>query len=156
MCSSLPGIFYSFSVYLLQKSHFHPLVLTILSLKAYVDCLFLSSASPVSEGPLFFLTFPRHRPLVLLIRLVLSWIRVWPHTEGTWLYCYYFIWVYLVLCFNLYCGCFNLFFNMWVCVCVGVLVICVLVFTVFCIACTVFLYCFIYVYLFLFVLSVLV
>jgi hypothetical protein len=27
--------------------------------------------------------------------------------------------VYLVLCFNLYCGCFNLFGNVWVCVCVG-------------------------------------
>jgi len=55
----------------------------------------------------------------------------------------------------LYCGCFNLFRNVWVCVSVGVLVICVLVFTVFCIVCTVFLYCFVYVYLLLFVLSVL-
>jgi len=71
---------------------------------------------------------------------------------------YYFIWVYLVLCFLtctvvvltcfVMCGCFD---N-----CVGVLVICVLVFTMFCIVCTVFLYCFVYVYLFLFVLSVLV
>ena len=69
---------------------------------------------------------------------------------------YYFIWVYLVLCFLtctvvvltcfVMCGCFD---N-----CVGVLVICVLVFTMFCIVCTVFLYCFVYVYLFLFVLSV--
>jgi len=42
----------------------------------------------------------------------------------------------------LYCGCFKVFCNVWVCVCVGVLVICVLVFTVF-------LYCFIYVNLFL-------
>jgi len=65
----------------------------------------------------------------------------------------------------MYCGCFNLFCNIWVCVCggggcfdncVGVLVIFVLVFTVFCIVCIVFLYCFIDVYLFLFVLSVLV
>jgi hypothetical protein len=60
----------------------------------------------------------------------------------------------------LYCGCFNLFCNVWVCVCggfdncVGVLVICVLVFTVFCIVYTVFLYCFVYVYLFLFVTTV--
>jgi hypothetical protein len=112
VCSSLPRIFYSFSVYLLQKSHFHPLDLTMLSLKAYVDCFFLSSAPPISEGPLLFLKFPRIRPLVLLIRLVLSRIRMWPYTEGTWLYCDYFIWVYLVLCFNLFC-------NVWVCVCVG-------------------------------------
>ena len=33
----------------------------------------------------------------------------------------------------MYCGCFNLFCNVWMCVCVGVLVICVLAFTVFCI-----------------------
>jgi len=26
------------------------------------------------------------------------------YTEGTWLYCDYFIWEYLVLCFSLYCG----------------------------------------------------
>jgi hypothetical protein len=38
----------------------------------------------------------------------------------------------------LYCGCFNLFCNVWVCVCVGVLEICVLVFTVFCIVCAAF------------------
>ena len=38
----------------------------------------------------------------------------------------------------LYCGCFNLSCNVWVCVCVGVLVIGVLVFTVFCIVCTVY------------------
>ena len=70
----------------------------------------------------------------------------------------------------LYCGCFNLFCNVWVCVCVGfvmcgcfdscvgvlVIRVCVLVFTAFCIVCTVFLYCFVYVYLFLFVLSLLV
>ena len=72
----------------------------------------------------------------------------------------------------LYCGCFNWFCNVWVCVyldfvtcgyvyvlvllCVGVLVICVLVFTVFCIVCIVFLYCFVCVYLFFFVLPVLV
>ena len=31
----------------------------------------------------------------------------------------------------LYCGCFDLFYNMWVCACVGVLVMCVLVFIVF-------------------------
>jgi hypothetical protein len=38
----------------------------------------------------------------------------WTYTEGTWLYCDYFIWVYLVLCFNLCCGYFNLFCNGWV------------------------------------------
>ena len=38
----------------------------------------------------------------------------------------------------LYCGYFNLFCNVWVCVCMGVLVISVLVFTVFCIVCAVF------------------
>jgi hypothetical protein len=69
------------------------------------------------------------------------------------------LWLFHLVCI-LYCVCFNLFCNVWVCVCVGfvmcVLVICVLVFTVFCIVCTVFLYCFVYVYLFLFVLSVLV
>ena len=75
------------------------------------------------------------------------------------------LWLFYLVCI-LYCGCFNLFCNVWVCVCVGflmcgcfdncvgVLVICVLVFTVFCIACTVFLYCFFYAYLFLFVTSV--
>jgi hypothetical protein len=58
------------------------------------------------------------------------------------------------VCFNLYCGCCNLFRNVWVrvrmgflmcecvyvwvCVCVGVLVIYVLVFTVFCIVCILF------------------
>ena len=38
----------------------------------------------------------------------------------------------------LYCGCFNIFCDVWFCVCVHVLVICVLLFTVFCIVCTVF------------------
>ena len=38
----------------------------------------------------------------------------------------------------LYCGCFNLFCNVWSCVCVGVLVIYVLVFPVLCIVCTVY------------------
>ena len=50
-----------------------------------------------------------------------------------------------------YCGCFNLFCNVWVYVCVGVLVICVLTFTVFRIACTIFcivLFMYIYSYLF--------
>jgi hypothetical protein len=68
--------------------------------------------------------------------------------------------------FVLYCGCFNFFCSVWVCVCVGfvicgcfencvgVMVTCVLVFSVFCIVCTVFLCFFVYVYLFLFVLSV--
>jgi hypothetical protein len=60
----------------------------------------------------------------------------WPYT---WLYCDYLIWVYLVLCLNLYCGSLKLFCNVWVCVCVGVLVICTLLFTVFCIVCTEFL-----------------
>ena len=55
----------------------------------------------------------------------------WPYTEGTWLYCDYFIWIYLVVWLKLFC-------NVWVSVCVGVLVICVLVFTVFCVVCTVF------------------
>jgi hypothetical protein len=66
----------------------------------------------------------------------------------------------------LYCGSFNLFYNIWVCVCVGfvmggcfdncvgVMVICVLVFTVFGIICIVLLYCFIYAHLFPFVASV--
>jgi len=58
-------------------------------------------------------------------------IRVTLYWEY-WLYCDYFIWVYL------YCGCFNLFCSVWVCVCVGILVICVFVFTVFCIVCTLF------------------
>ena len=62
----------------------------------------------------------------------------------------------------LYCGCFNLFCNVWVCVSVGVCmcgcfgnmctsIYCVFLFFVLC-----FLYCLAYVYLFLFVLSVLV
>jgi len=38
-----------------------------------------------------------------LMVLVPAVIR-WHYTESTWLYCDYFIWVYLVLCFNLYCG----------------------------------------------------
>ena len=58
----------------------------------------------------------------------------------------------------LFCGCFNFFCNMWVCVCVGfvmcgcvdhclgVLVICVLVFTVFRIVCTAFCIVFMYIY----------
>jgi hypothetical protein len=52
----------------------------------------------------------------------------------------------------LYCGCFNWFYNVWVCVCVGVLVICVLVFTAFCIVCTL-VFCtvsFMYIYSYLF------
>jgi len=77
------------------------------------------------------------------------------------------LWLLHLLCI-LYCNCFNLFCNVWVCVCVGfvmcgrydnfvgVLIICVLVFALFCIVCTVFLYCFVCAYLFLFVLSVLV
>jgi len=76
------------------------------------------------------------------------------------------LWLFYLVCI-LYCGCFNLLCNVWLCVCVGfvtceyfdscvgVLVICVLVFTVFCIVCIVF-FNFFYVYLFLFVLSVLV
>ena len=68
-----------------------------------------------------------------------------PYTEGT-----YYI-VTISFGFILYCGCFNLFCNVWVYVCVGVLVICVLC----CVVCTVFLF-FVYVYLFLFILSVLV
>ena len=61
----------------------------------------------------------------------------------------------------MYCGCFNLFCNVWVCVCVGFVmcgycgnlracIYCIL----YCLYCV--LYCFVYVYLFLFVLSVLV
>ena len=45
------------------------------------------------------------------------------------------LWLFYLVCI-LYCGCFNLFFVMRVCVCV--LVICVLVFTVFCVVWTVF------------------
>jgi hypothetical protein len=72
------------------------------------------------------------------------------------------LWLFHLVCI-LYCGCFNFFCNVWVCVCGGegvvcnvwffwqlcgvFLVICVLVFTVF-------FYCFVYVYLFLFVTSV--
>jgi hypothetical protein len=63
----------------------------------------------------------------------------------------------------LYCGCFNLFVNVWVsvrvcvcCVMCGCLVICVLVFAVFCVVCIVFcIVSFTYVHLFLFVVSVL-
>ena len=55
--------------------------------------------------------------------------------------------------FKLYCGCFNLFCNVWVCVCVGVLEICVLVFTVF-LCFVLFVLCFLYY--FVYVLSVLV
>jgi hypothetical protein len=51
------------------------------------------------------------------------WIKVlcalgWLYTAGIWLYCDCFIWVYLALCFNLYCGGFILFCNVCVCVCV--------------------------------------
>jgi len=59
------------------------------------------------------------------------------------------LWLFHLVCI-LYCGCFNLFCNVWICVCVGVLVIRVLEFAVFCSVCTVFLYGFVYVYLFLF------
>jgi len=45
----------------------------------------------------------------------------WPYTEGTWLYCDYFIW-----CVSCTVVVLTGFDN-----CVGVLVICVLVFTVF-------------------------
>ena len=38
----------------------------------------------------------------------------------------------------LYCGCFNLFCSVCMCIYVGILVICVLVFTVFGIVCTLF------------------
>jgi len=41
------------------------------------------------------------------------------------------LWLFHLVCI-LYCGCFNLFYNV-----LGVLVICVLVFTVFCTVCTV-------------------
>jgi hypothetical protein len=72
------------------------------------------------------------------------------------------MWLFHLAC--LYCGCFNLFSNVWVSICGSVLTplcgcfrsMCVLVFTVFCIVRTMFLYCFVYVYLFLFALSVLV
>jgi hypothetical protein len=72
---------------------------------------------------------------------------------------------YLLYCvyFNLCCGCFNLFCNVWVCVCVGFVMygfffwqnvylylVCFVLFL------ARLLYCFVYVYLFLFVLSVLV
>ena len=64
----------------------------------------------------------------------------WPYTEGTGLYCEYFIWCVsytVVLTFFVMCAIFG---N-----CVGVLVICVLLFNTFCNVCTVFLYCFVYV-----------
>ena len=41
-------------------------------------------------------------------------IRMTLYCEGAWLYCDYFIWVCI-----LYCGCFNLFCNVWMCVFVG-------------------------------------
>ena len=68
------------------------------------------------------------------------------------------LWLISVECI-LYCGCFNLFCNVWGCVCVGfvmcgVLVICVLVFIVFVLFVLYFLYYFVYVYLFSFALSV--
>ena len=44
-----------------------------------------------------------------------------PYTEGTCLYCDYFIWIYLVSClFKLYCGGFILFCSVCLCVCVCV------------------------------------
>ena len=60
---------------------------------------------------------------------------------GYWLYCYYFIWVYLALCFNLYCGALILFCNvcvclfMCVCVYVCVCVVCVYVCVYVCVLC---------------------
>jgi hypothetical protein len=69
----------------------------------------------------------------------------WPYTEGTWLYCDYFVWcvscTVVVLTGFVMCGCFG---NMCTCIyCVFYCLYCVL-------------YCFVYVYLFLFVLSLLV
>ena len=58
----------------------------------------------------------------------------------------------------LYCGSFNLFCNVQVCVCVGFVMFscfvnkCTGIYCVFCIVITVFLYCFVYVYLFFFML----
>jgi len=43
----------------------------------------------------------------------------WPHTEGNWLYCDYFIWVFIW-----FCGCFKLLCKVWVCVCVCLCVFC--------------------------------
>ena len=84
---------------------------------------------------------------VKLVAVKFLWIKVLCtlgriYTAGIWLYCDYLIWVYLVLCFNLYSGGFMLFCNVCVCVCVcvcacvggfcnvcvcvGVLVICIL------------------------------
>jgi hypothetical protein len=65
------------------------------------------------------------------------------HIEVTWLYCFYLFWEYLVLCFNLYCGCLTCFVMsgcvyVWVLWCVDILVTRVLAFTVFCIVGTVF------------------
>jgi hypothetical protein len=77
-----------------------------------------------------------------------------PYTEGTSLYCDYFIWcvsctvVVLIRFVMCMCGCFD---N-----CVGVFVICVLVFTVLCFVLSLLcFYCFVYVYSFVFLLSVL-
>ena len=70
----------------------------------------------------------------------------WPYTEGTWLYCDYFMWsvfcAVVVLTYFVMCGCVYVLVLLYV----GVLVIRLLVFTVFCIVCIVFLYCFFYIY----------
>ena len=88
-----------------------------------------------------------------------SWGQNTTHIRVTLYWGYLIVlWLFYLACV-LYCGCFNLFCNMWVCVgvwfvmcgcfdnCVGGLIIRVLIFSVF-------LYCFVYMYVFLFVISV--
>jgi hypothetical protein len=81
----------------------------------------------------------------------------WPYTEGTWLYCAYFIWcvsctVVVLTCFVM-CKCVHVWVFWQMCGCFGNM--CTCIYCVFyCLYCV--LYCFVYVYLFLFVLSVLV
>jgi hypothetical protein len=54
---------------------------------------------------------------VKFVWIKLLGILVWLYSVDIWLYCDCFIWVYFVLCFNLYCGGFKLFCNvlMWMC-----------------------------------------
>jgi len=96
---------------------------------------------------------------IILKRSEVKWVTVkflrtkvpctldWPYTEGTWL-----LWLFHLVCI-LYCGCFHLFCNVWVCICVGFVMCRCFGNMRTCIYCV--LYGFVYVYLFLLVLSVL-
>ena len=79
----------------------------------------------LSPASCYFLPLGLNAFLSILLSIVLS-VRspfpegTWMYAEGNWMYYWGYLnvlWLFLLVCI-LYCGCFNLFCNVWVCLCV--------------------------------------